>query len=121
MIEQPPPGPTPATNGWDRAADAGAERDLLPHHRQLIIQSGISPAVAEARGYRTVHTRADLRRIGFSDTQARVPALLIPIHNVRGDISLYQIRPDSPRVIHGKCIKYESPRGARMALDVPPG
>src|SRR5262249_44292852 len=85
-----------------------------------ILESGINADVAQARGYRTVHTRAELRRLGFSEQQARAPALLIPIHNVHRETSLYQIRPDAPRMVDGKCIKYETPRGARMAIDVPP-
>ncbi|MBI4566305.1 MAG: DUF3854 domain-containing protein [Planctomycetes bacterium] len=93
---------------------------LSEQHRELIAGSGISPEVAAARGYRTVEVRADLRRLGFSDTQARVPALFIPVHGVTGEVVLYQIRPDEPRIVDGKPVKYETPRGSRMVLDVPP-
>lgn len=51
----------------------------------------------------------------------RVPALLVPIHNVSGETTLYQLRPDGPRIKDGKALKYETPLKARMALDVPPG
>ena len=33
---------------------------------------------------------------------------------------LYQSRPDTPRIKHGKPLKYETPAKARMAVDVPP-
>jgi hypothetical protein len=49
-----------------------------------------------------------------------VPALLIPIHNVGGEIALYQTRADEPRIVDGKAVKYETPLGSRMTIDVPP-
>ncbi len=94
---------------------------LLPQHERLVTESGISPAVAEARGYRTVQTRAELLRLGFGDKQARVPTLLIPIFDVHGEVSLFQARPDVPRISRGRVVKYETLRGASMVLDVPPG
>jgi hypothetical protein len=93
---------------------------LLPHHAELLTASAIAPEVIQARGYRSVTTRTDLKGCGFSDGQARVPALLIPIHNVMGETVLYQLRPDDPRVKDGKRLKYETPLKSRMALDVPP-
>jgi len=109
--------------GRMQAASAPAEAavvDLAPHHAALIRDSAITPEVAAARGYRTVTVRAELRRLGFSEAQARVPALLVPVWTVRGDVGLYQLRPDRPRIVRGKALKYETPRGARMMLDVPP-
>ncbi len=98
---------------------------LAPNHAALLRDSAITADVAAARGYRTVTTRAELRRLGFSDAQARVPALLVPVWTVRGEIELYQIRPDHPRIVKDKSgkakpLKYETPKGARMMLDVPP-
>jgi len=100
---------------------AGGTQQLLPQHAELIGDSGIKVEVAKARGYRTVTTRAALQGLGFSEAQRRVPALLIPIWGISGDIATYQIRPDQPRIVNGKALKYETPRGARMVLDVPPG
>ena len=38
-----------------------------------------------------------------------------------GEVALWQYRPDSPRVNgKGKAIKYETPAGSRMDIDVPP-
>ncbi len=92
---------------------------LLPQHKKLIDGSAISSNVAQARGYRSVTKKSELEERGFSKRQCRVPALLIPIYDARGEIALYQARPDEPRIKDGKPIKYETPRGARMALDVP--
>lgn len=94
---------------------------LLPHHRQMLEESAIAPEVIAARGYRSVTKKVDLASIGFVGKQIRVPALLIPIYGPDGKIQLYQSRPDTPRIIDGKPVKYEFPKGAHMGLDVPPG
>lgn len=49
---------------------------LLPQHQALIDGSGIATEVAAAGGYRTVTTKAEMQRLGFSASQVRVPALL---------------------------------------------
>jgi hypothetical protein len=96
------------------------ESVLLPQHAALIRASAISDVVAEARGYRSLTTKADAARLGFNRTQQNVPALLVPVWTVVGEIGTYQLRPDLPRVVNGKAIKYESPSGSGMVLDVPP-
>ncbi len=92
---------------------------LMPNHAALITASGISDEIARARGYRTVSTKAELKKLGFSEAQRRTPALLIPVRSVSGEIATYQIRPDDPRTKDSKPLKYETPAGARMVLDVP--
>src|SRR6266542_1946099 len=94
--------------------------DLLAQHPVLLAASSIADEVANSRGYRSIEQKARLTELGFSVRQARVPALLIPIWNVHGDIALYQARADEPRVVDGKAIKYETPRGSRMVLDAHP-
>jgi hypothetical protein len=106
------PGSTTPQDG------ARYELQLLPQHERLLIDSAITPEVAQARGYRSIDTRAELRRCGFAS--ASPPALLIPIYGVTGDRVLYQLRPDEPRMVNGRVVKYETPRGSRMVLDVPP-
>ena len=93
---------------------------LSESHLQLLRKSGIDEQIIAVRGYRTVKTKAELRRLGFKDSQCRTPALLIPIFNVFGEIATYQIRPDEPRIKNGKPIKYETPSKSRMFIDVPP-
>jgi hypothetical protein len=100
-------------------ADYG--QDLLPQHAAIIRDSGITPQVAQERGYRSVTKKAELKALGFTEKQCRVPALLIPVLGVTGNIVSYQIRPDAPRVNkQGKLIKYETPAESKMALDIPP-
>ena len=96
-------------------------RHLAPNHAGVLAASGIAEHVIEARGYRTVEVRAELDRLGFGRRQQIVPTLLIPVDGVASGITSYQHRPDTPRTgDRGKPIKYETPRGMRMALDVPP-
>lgn len=93
---------------------------LLAHHAAMIAASGIAPEVAAARGYRSLTDPADAIALGFAEYQARVPALLVPVHGVGGGVALYQLRPDDPRKRRGKAIKYETIAGAGMVIDVPP-
>jgi hypothetical protein len=95
---------------------------LDDHHRVMLEQeSGISPDVIAARGYESVATKAQLKQYGFSRAQQLPKALVIPIYGPRGEVAFYQSRPDTPRRNDkGKPVKYETPRGAKMALDVPP-
>ena len=96
--------------------------DLAAHHRRVLEEeSAISAEIIAARGYRTVTVKAELRRRGFADYQLLVPSLLLPIYNVHGEIAGYQSRPDSPRIDRrGKAVKYETPAGMKMAIDVHP-
>ena len=96
-----------------------------PHLRAVIEESGVEAEVARVRGYRTVREERELVELGFTEYQAKVPALLVPIYRPNeAEPSLHQSRPDSPRteIRNGrrKEIKYETPAGARMALDVHP-
>jgi hypothetical protein len=94
---------------------------LLPQHQELLTDSGITAEVAAARGYFSANTKAELKRLGFSELQRRTPALVIPIWDVFGQIATYQIRADAPRVNdRGRPVKYEIPRSSRTVLDVPP-
>ena len=86
----------------------------------LEVESGIAADVIHDRGYRTVTVKAELGRLGFSNQQRRVPALLMPLHDVFGEVRSYIVRPDEPRIDRrGKTVKYEFPSGSRMLLDVP--
>src|SRR4051812_21761947 len=94
---------------------------LAEHHRAKLRASAVAPAVALERGYRSVTVRAELRRLGFTDAQSRVPALLLPVWTVGREIGNYQLRPDEPRVNQrGKPVKYELPARSQMLLDAHP-
>lgn len=119
---QPDPHPRGALLQGTVNGDAAQAADpLLPHHRKMLADSGISPEVINARGYRSAAKKAELKELGFSDAQCRGPALVIPVYDVTGQVVLHQIRPDVPRAnSDGKLIKYETPRNAKMSLDIPP-
>src|SRR5262249_52271752 len=74
----------------------------------------------------TATRKAELKRLGFADYQQNVPALVVPVYGVRGEIVTYQIRPDTPRIIKGKngkpskALKYDTVADSRIRLDVPP-
>lgn len=95
--------------------------NLLPHHAHMLADSAIAPEVAKARGYWSATKKAELKRLGFSDAQCCVPALVIPIFNAQGEVVLHQIRPDTPRANRrGRQVKYETPTRALMTVDIPP-
>jgi hypothetical protein len=95
------------------------DNKILPQHQALLDASAISEEVARARGYWSATYSADLNG-RFKGVQKRVPGLVIPVHNVVGELAFNQLRPDDPRELKGKPLKYETPAGARMVLDVPP-
>ncbi len=60
--------------------------DLLStaHRRMLRDESGISDAVIEARGYRTVTDHKELTARGFASRQLQVPGLALPLYATDG-------------------------------------
>ena len=83
--------------------------------------SGLSLEIIDERGYRSISSAAELRALGFSASQARVPALLVPLWDVTGVAAAWSLRPDHPRsTTAGKISKYEQPWGATPILDIPP-
>src|ERR1700759_1668790 len=84
------------------------------------VESGISEEFILARGYATVTDKKELRELGFGEAQAQVPALLIPIWTVDGEVGTYQLRPDVPRLRKNKAVKYETPFRSLLRLDINP-
>lgn len=99
-------------------------KSLAPHHRQVLENSsGASPEVIFERGYFTATRPEELQALGFADCQTEVPALVVPVRGVEGEVLFHRSRPDSPRPDPskpGKVIKYEQPAGTGIALDIPP-
>jgi hypothetical protein len=93
---------------------------LLPQHQALLEASGISEEVAGKRPYFSATTGTALRQLGFGRSQLSVPALLIPLYDAAGEAFGYQARPDEPREIRGKRVKYETPAKQPNRIDVPP-
>lgn len=104
----------------DPATNSGYGSSLFPQHQQKLASSAVSAEVAAQRGYVSADTKAQLQRFGFPPSQQLPPGLVIPIHGVTGEVVGHQLRPDSPRMLKGKPVKYETVCGQRMALDVPP-
>jgi|GEM_PF-6856220 len=99
---------------------AGALHLSPAHYQSLVAGSCIPEDIVRQRGYRTVTDPEELQVLGFTRNQSKTPALLIPIHSPFGEIVSHQIRPDTPRVLEGKPLKYESPPGGPPRIDVPP-
>jgi hypothetical protein len=92
---------------------------IFPQHQELLAASAVSPEVARNRGYVSVDMKTRLRELGFGESQCRIPGLLIPIYDTAGQLATHQYRPDDPRVIDGKPVRYESPIRSRLVVDVP--
>ncbi len=93
----------------------------LPHRKALEVDSSITAGIVAQRGYWTATEPAELAALGFTRDQCRVPALVIPSHGVDGGIVTHQAKPDNPRRNDkGKIIKYETPAGSVMRLDICP-
>ncbi|MDP9474950.1 MAG: DUF3854 domain-containing protein [Actinomycetota bacterium] len=96
-------------------------QNLFPHHEEMLLtESGIAPEVVKEREYRSIGQKAELRCLGFSEAQRNAPGLLVPVWGVNGEVAAYQYRPDQPRSKNGNLVKYETPPGTRMVLDVHP-
>lgn len=93
---------------------------LQTHFDQLHLGSGIAVEIILERGYRSVLGKKQLADLSFSKAQQRTPGLLIPLHAPDGSPAGYQYRPDHPRPNpKGKPIKYETPAGAGIRIDMP--
>jgi putative DNA primase/helicase len=95
-------------------------QSLSAEHAEQLRLSAIEQHVHLARGVRTIETKAQLKSLGFSESQCSVPGLLFPIHDVFGEIQNYQFRPDIPRIKDGKPVKYETCSGKGVLLDISP-
>jgi putative DNA primase/helicase len=98
-------------------------RYLAPNHLKLLIKgSNIGSEVIEERGYFTATDPEELINLGFGSAQARVPALVIPVRDVSGEVVFHRTRPDDPRPDPkrpGRFRKYEQPLDTPIVLDVP--
>jgi hypothetical protein len=98
-------------------------RYLAPNHLELLMKgSNIGSDAIEERGYFTAIDPEELINLGFGSAQARVPALVIPVRDVSGEVVFYRIRPDDPRPDAkkpGRFRKYEQPQDTPIVLDVP--
>ena len=106
------------------------------HYTEIVIDSAVSADVVTARGYRTLEgtgaDRDELAALGFVPSQydrdEAYPLLLIPMKDAAGEVRAHQIKPHVPRVrmkqdstgaMKESPIKYETPKGAPLMVDVP--
>lgn len=95
--------------------------ELFPDHLNHLAASAISINVIRERGYKSILAARQLESLGFSKAQRRAPGLLIPLYAPDGSPAGCQYRPDKPREnAKGKPIKYETPQGTAIRLDMPP-
>lgn len=90
------------------------------HHAHLLADSAVLVDVARERGYKSISAKKELGRLGFTSGAQNIPGLLIPIRDETGEVVTHQYRPDEPRTNRaGKPVKYETPKGTNMVVDVP--
>jgi hypothetical protein len=107
-------------NTDDSTALVGAGSLSPRHFEELIEGSGLSAAVISERGYQST-APAHALAVGFADWQCQwQQALLVPLYGTDGSNGRYALKPDQPRIRHGKRQKYDWPYGAPSMLDVPP-
>lgn len=94
--------------------------DLSDAHLRALQASAITQEVIEARGYQTITNPRALPDT-FAAYQRKMHGLLIPIRDVTGEITTYQLKPDNPRTdgTTGRIIKYETAANGRTCIDVP--
>ncbi len=96
---------------------------LLPHHVRELRASGLTNETIKAAGifsetkYENLAAVLDWRKF----PKKMAPALVFPFHAADGTNGYSRIKPDRPRRIGGKMVKYESPRGRGNQLYLPPG
>lgn len=94
---------------------------LLDHHRKFLRDRAVSDETAAQRGYESVTVPGAIRAHGFSRTVAAlVPGLAYPVRDYSGQVRFWTYRPDRPRVLRDRPVKYEVPRGTQLVVDVPP-
>jgi hypothetical protein len=106
--------------------DSATGRDNRPrdelsvvHREMLFDESGIALEIVGERGYVTV-TRCEDLPLEFKTYQRR-KGLLIPVYSPDGITRANQLRPDNPRKDKKrKPLKYETPGGSKVILDVHP-
>lgn len=113
--------------GYPDAPPSARPNYLLADHALQLTE--ISSAVRNERGYRTEETPSVLASYGYC-TKSGKPlgwvktagaCLLLPVFNAAGEEFSVQVRPDNPRIKpDGKVIKYETPSGFKMCVDVHP-
>ncbi len=105
------------------AEKASNRHSLLPHHRQQLLDSGLTDETIEGAGVYSVCNQDEMRRIlqRKNVSTEQLPALAFPYPSTSGEMSYTRVKPDKPRYIEDKAVKYESPSGVSNEIYLPPG
>ncbi len=107
----------------DAPAPAPAVRPLLPHHLAELRASGLTDETIRAAGiysetvYGKLASLLDWRKF----PKKMAPAIVYPFTSADGRSGYCRIKPDNPRLLGGKPVKYESPKGQPNQIYLPPG
>lgn len=114
------------------AARPTTARLSADHWAEVIEDSGISPDVANDRGYQTLEDTVESRQLcaelGFVrsafDRSDAWPALLIPKYRATSEVIAHELKAAVPRLVpdgagKSRPNKYEAPRGRASVVDVP--
>ncbi len=104
------------------SATADHMAGILPHHLQHLRTSGLSDATICAAG---IYSETNPQKLAAilnwrKPTKNLAPALVFPFVDADGHNGYCRIRPDTPRKIKGKSVKYESPKGTSNKIYLPP-
>jgi putative DNA primase/helicase len=96
---------------------------ILPHHLAELRKSGLSDATIVAAG---IESETNYQRLaallGWRKLPKRMaPALVFPFVSAEGQNGYCRIKPDNPRRIGKRVVKYESPLGRANEIYLPPG
>mgnify|MGYP001405838428 CR=1 FL=1 len=96
---------------------------ILPHHLIRLRMSTLVDVTITAAGIRS-ETSPEALATMLNQSKPRkglAPAIVIPYVDANGQNGYCRLRPDTPRTLKGKPVKYESPREQPNRVYIPPG
>jgi putative DNA primase/helicase len=105
----PPPSPPPTAS------------PLLPHHRAELRASGLTDETIDADGIYSITTAEGIANVldWARPNRLITSGIAFPHYGDDGSLLITRIKPDRPRKLRGKTVKYESPRGQGNEVYVP--
>jgi len=98
------------------------KKKLHPNHLRDLRGSGLSDDAIAACGFYSEAEYVKLTQLlGRRLAKRCAPALVFPFRGPNGSNGYCRIKPDNPRKLKGKPVKYESPSGRKNEVFVPPG
>jgi putative DNA primase/helicase len=107
------------STAFDVAPDAVA--GLLPHHLAELRASGLSDETIRMSG---IHSEVAYPRLASILNWSKYPGkhgagLVFPYFDETGATVLQRVKPSNPRMIQGRVVKYESPKGSAPRAYIP--